>query len=766
MDNRENWATEISRSVQSVRDSQFVTKTGVITEKALEIFHIPRSVQDIDVITLADEYNCALEATVVLFLMATRDGEPRTGAKLYSSGIGLLFWDINWTASTKATIWHLHQALKVGCKDDLDFVIKLAYCFVRAEKRGLAELWAKYFQVNYRVIQDALDEARNILASHHRMNALEEERDIDINIVGRIRQVFISAWQNKVTEITDDKPVPCLQVEKTKIAAISSHCICNQPKGKKVIMATAVDGVAIVGGYPRQMPAASFIVCLTKETKEKKKENLFIDQIIPIGSSVSVIREKKKALIGKITRLPSTISFAYKQTLDIDLSKEERLSLAEFTEGFLCSEFEEENYKVEVNWVGDDMADEAIIVGWTEKSGQPIAILAPIKNSDVKSNFEVGNWFEATVRKVVRDPSGKGGFVLISLNYDPDVSIEINTISLSPAGYGLEVLEGKTIDLCIESFDENGNPLLTNINQITKDLKVLREEISKSSEATKKSEKNYIELSALTTEINEDEEKAVVIITRKEGIIHFFEINQTYVPGKDLGNLRIGEEIVIRLISKTNGDEILVEYFAKEEIRDMPKGWGLNEIGDKVIVPLCLEDKDLEGWNVRPELIDFVKRHSWQYCLTVRIISLKERMSRLNEGMIVRATVKGIDQDGRGEDIVRVVFGDNIPGSIPGRFLSSPKVSEGDELSLCVRGVDPETGLIRLVDEKKEKEFQKKRKETAVQQIEESIAKMRTFLRNDEDFLVRLKEQLGKIQYGIDHAKTRSYAAEREVWKA
>ncbi|MBU4204952.1 hypothetical protein KKH26_02115, partial [Patescibacteria group bacterium] len=32
--------------------------------------------------------------------------------------------------------------------------------------------------------------------------------------------------------------------------------------------------------------------------------------------------------------------------------------------------------------------------------------------------------------------------------------------------------------------------------------------------------------------------------------------------------------------------------------------------------------------------------------------------------------------------------------------------------------------------------------------------------------LVRLKEQLGKIQYGIDHAKTRSYAAEREVWKA
>ncbi|MBU4462103.1 hypothetical protein KKD91_03510 [Patescibacteria group bacterium] len=760
MDSKEKWTAEISRSAQSVRDSQFVTEKGLITEKALEIFHIPRSVQDIDVITLADEYNCALEAAIVLFLMASRDGEPRTGANLYSPGIGLLFWDINWTASTKLKIWRLHQALKVGCKDDLDFVIKLAYCFLRAEKNNIAELWTKYFQVNYQVMQEALNDARDIFASHYRMNALEEERAIDINIVGRIRQVFVSTWQNRVAKITGDKPVPCLKVEKERIAAISQHCIYSQTKGEEVIMAAATDGMAIVGGYPRQMPVASFIVCLEEESQEEKS-NFFADQFLPIGSLVNVTKKGKKILVGGAVEFPSAVKFYYKRTLNGDGSpKKEMLSVSEFVEEFVCSEFKEEGFEATGEWIGEDESDRAIVINWTEESGCLVAILAPIKATESKSILKVGDTLKATIQKVVRDPNGKGGFVLTSLAHNPCVPIEINAISLSPAGYGSEKIEGQTLNLSVEGFDEEGNPLLSNIDSLKEDLGALREEISESEKATKTSEKSYIELSAVAVKIDEDEEEAVVVIERGKGIVHPIKVSQTYVPGGDLKNLRIDEKIIVRLFNRTD-DEISVEYFTEEEMKSMPRSWRLNETKDKVVLPLCLEDKDLERWNVRSELVDFVKRHSWQYCIGARINSLKERISKLKEGNSVNATVRKIDYNEAGEiDKVYVIFGDSVPASILGRSLSSTEISEGDEISLCIRSVDPQTGRIFLVDKEKELELIT----TDIQQKKETITRWQGNIENSEGYIVSLIEQVEKLQYGIANARTVEYAAERIVW--
>jgi len=762
MDSKEKWAAEISRSALSIHDSQFVTEKGLITEKALEIFHIPRSVQDIDVITLADEYNCALEAAVVLFLMASRDGEPRTGANLYSPGIGLLFWDINWTASTKLKIWRLHQALKVGCKDDLDFVIKLAYCFLRAEKNNIAELWTKYFQVNYQVMQEALNDARDILASHYRMNATEEERAIDINIVGRMRQVFILTWQNRIAEITGDKPTPCLKAGKERIAAISPHCICSQPKGEEVIMAAATDGTAIVGGYPRQMPVASFVVCLAEESKKEKKSNLFIDQILPIGSLINVTEKRKEILISDTVEFPPAINCYYRKTLNGNGSpKKETLSApAEFAEEFICGEFKEESFEATGDWIGKDTSDQAMVIGWTEESGCSVAILAPVKDAESKSSLKVGDTLKATIQKVVRDTNGKGGFVLASLNHNPCVPIEINAISLSPAGYGAEKIEGQILNLSVKGFDEEGNLLLSNINSLIEDLRGLQKEISESEKATKTSNRIYIELSAVTVEIDEEEEKAIVAIERGKGIVHPFEISQNYVPGGDLKNLRIDEEIIVRLFNRTD-DEISVEYFTEEEMKSMPRSWRLNETKDKVVLPLCLEDKDLERWNVRSELVDFVKRHSWQYCIGARINSLKERISKLKEGNSVNATVRKIDYNEAGEiNKVYVIFGDSVPASILGRFLSSTEISEGDEISLCVRSIDPQTGRILLVDEEKELELII----TDIQQKEETIARWQGNIENSENYKTSLMEQIKKLQYGIDNARTVEYAAERIVW--
>lgn len=105
----ERWEKEINRAKATIEERKMVDEEGLIAEKALEIFHIPRSASEIDLLRLADEKNCLGEALTAIYLMATREGEPRTGANLYAQGFGLLLWNPEWRAKVKAKVWSLHQ---------------------------------------------------------------------------------------------------------------------------------------------------------------------------------------------------------------------------------------------------------------------------------------------------------------------------------------------------------------------------------------------------------------------------------------------------------------------------------------------------------------------------------------------------------------------------------------------------------------------------------------------------------------------------------
>ncbi len=613
---RKKWQKELQRASRAISENQFVSKNGLVTEKAQEIFHVPRSTRDIDVLALADEYNCALEAAVTLFLMATRDGEPRTGANLYAQGLGLLIWDPEWVASTKMKVWQLHQGLKLGCRDDLDFTIKLAHCFLRAEEKGVAQEWADYYQVNYQRVREALHSSREVIDFHYRSKAQEEVRSLDIGILERVSQILTIAWRNKLVDIKGGTPSTYPLTTKGKVGVVSPQCAGDWQKKVKAIVATAVEGEAIVKGYPQEVPNASFMVDLPSRAQ---KRDIFLDQRFPVGSWVEVKEERGKTYLSKLDEVPLPIRISFKK--NIWLSEEKREKMVSYDQRFVVNEFQ--GISVQGIWFAQKKANRARIVEWTQQNDVPVAILSPFAESDIsKLGKKKGDSLRIKIHRVVRDPIGKSGWVLAQ-TFKFEIPVEFGELTLSDWGAGLERLEGQTLSLLIKDFDEAGFPQLTNVERVIEDLRDIRKEISESGEKTELSERPYIELSGFVVEIKEGEERTIVVAPRKKGILHPFEIAQDYVPSGNLKNLRVNEEILLRLF-QTDMVEIPANDLTDKEIKNRPKEWEIKEEENKVLMSPCLEDKDLENWSARPEAIDFVKRRSWRYCLQVRIISLKE----------------------------------------------------------------------------------------------------------------------------------------------
>ncbi len=608
---KDKWQKELQRAGSAISANQFVDRNGLVTEKAQEIFHVPRSASDIDVLALADEHNCALETAATLFLMTNREGEPRTGDNLYARDLGLLLWDLDWDASTKRKIWLLHQGLKLGCRDDLDFTVKLAHCFLRAGERGVAQEWAGYYQVNYQRVKDSLDSAKDTISFHYRNKAREEERRLDIGVLERVRLVLTIAWRNKLVDIKGGTPSTYPLATKGEIGVVSPQCSGSWQKKARAIVATAVRQKSVVKNYPQEVISASFMVSLPGQTSD-----VFLDQRFPVGSWVEVKEEKEKAYLGDLVEVPSPIKISYKKTIwSSEEPREERI--VSFDQRFVLDE--PRIASPQCIWFSQKRADRARIIEWTQQNGVPVAVLSPFAESDISRLGKIkGNSLRVKVYRVVRDPVSRNGWALVRTPRF-EIPVEFSELSLSGWGPGLEQIEGQTLTLIVKDFDADGFPKLSNIEVVTEDLGELRRGISASKEKTKDSQRSFIKLSGQVSEINEAEEKVFAVVTRKNGVLHSFEVNQAYVPGNDLKNLQVGEEVILQLFNRTGRDEIAVDYFTDEEIKSLPEGWQVDKEKGRILVPLCLKDEDLKGWPARPEAIDFAERHSWQYCLNARI---------------------------------------------------------------------------------------------------------------------------------------------------
>jgi len=597
---------EIKRARQSLKERGVIDQKEEITERALELLGIPRQAGEAFFLLSADDQGFLFEAITALFLMSTREQEARTGANLYSSGLGLLLWESEWDAKTKAKVWALHQGLRAGCKDDLDFVIKLAYCFHRAEKKGIAEEWAKRHFVNYDNLQKILSDIDKLITERFGEEREESVREIDITQLEKIRALMATTWPEKVVNLKPGEPITYPLVGKEKGGVVSRLCVGSWQGKKQAIVGAAIEDEAVLDAYPQKVPTASFMVQLPAKVAADNQMNLFVDQRFPVGSLVQVREKKGKFYLGELEKLPSPIKVSYLRILDSsedylekELRREEEIL---FGEDFLIEE--ELAVPLEGIWISEQKAEKARIMEWRERDGIPIAVLSPLEESDIRSlGKQIGDTLEVKIHQVARDPIGRRGWIFARTEEGFDIPVELSEMSLSLWGPGLERIEGQTLSLTVKDLDEDGLPQLSNIDRVIEDLSAIRKEIS---------EKNAFP--GYVIEINEEEENTTAVMVRADGVVHPFEIYKDFVPGRELSNLRIGEEVVINLsLPRTEGDHVQVNRLTKEEIENirMLPGGGYDREKGEVSFSYCLGDNDFNTWTARPEAIDFVKRHSW-----------------------------------------------------------------------------------------------------------------------------------------------------------
>ena len=722
MEKTDEWdsmAKEMQRADKSLSERGVADSQGHIVEKALSLLNIPRSSTEASVLFSADEQGILFETLTVLMLMSDREGNPHTGSNLYDPFCGLLYWNSSWTAQTKSKVWAIHQGLRIGCRDDLDFVVKLAFCFKKAEISGLSKEWADYHCVNFRNLGRIISEIRELTES---LGEEREEslREMDFSNLEKVRALFLSAWPDRIINLisTGDQILH-------GSGPVSPYCTGNWERSKSALAMAFVEEETVIGNLLQKFPIASFMVSLKGDDKPK---DLFLDQRFPIGSWVETKKKGSKTVLLEVSELPSALLQSCKKDV---WSEEIPDASIPFNRYFLFAETGDEPVLPEGYWMKGVKSGKARIVRWAEEKGIPFAILSPFSESELQKFTEkAGGEMEVKIHRIVRDPVSKNGFALVRTS-EFEIPIEFSELSLSDYGAGLELIEGKTLQLIISGFEVNGYPRLSNLKKVTEDLASIVEEVSESVKTQGSKERRYIELSGITVRIDNDDETAVVAVHRESGVVQIFEIDQKYVPGNNLKYLRLNEEVGLRILALDNGVEIRVDCLVNDEIKARPKSWKEGKTENRISVPACLTDRDLAKWNARPESVEYVKRRSWQYCLQARIVSLKSRMSSFEEWMPVKAVVERISRGDEGQTFVHVVFGDNIPGSIPENRLSPGGHAVGDELSLCIASLDP----LRLSD-----------RDMEIRQKKEAVARWKANISNSEDYILDQEERRSRDQ--------------------
>lgn len=434
---------ELQRSLSALKEESLLDEEGNVTEKGLETFRFPNlTPEEKALLDLADEQNCFLEMLIAILMMRDEEGIPRTGANLYSER-GLLIWNPNWSAKTKMRVWKIYEGLKAGCRDDLDFVMKLAYCFSRAEKMGIGRKWAEWHFVNYEVLREiyekvlldeesvrreikdlerrvkfaknevlkralerSLSEKKEMLKGLKKEEILEkyrekaEERrmrDIDLDMIERVRSIFATILSEREFEIVGGS----YRLKDGKGGIISRHSVGSWSDGEKGILVAATKEEVIENGRPVVKPSASFIVKFPNAPHPMIKEYLLVDQIFPIGNIVPIEERNGRIFLRATEALrrikafsPRPFIISYKEPesskkketiyfderLMIGLNEKERAEL----------DIKLEERLLEGKWIGKEKPEFelAVVLGWTEQNGVPVPLLALPSDGEIPENPE------------------------------------------------------------------------------------------------------------------------------------------------------------------------------------------------------------------------------------------------------------------------------------------------------------------------------------------------------------------------------------------
>ena len=523
---------ELNRALNVFNKRRLVDSDNDMTEEGREVYRLSKRIsrflddydhnstnRALDVATmliLADKYACLIEAVTALVMM------PRMGNSLYWNE-GLLLWDKKWDIQSKDHIIRLHNELRMGCSDDLDFACKL-FALYEGEISDIPDAvlnsWSqRYFinEENFFLVKEARNEILAVFIQGKKSDVL---RPIDFSLVERVRLLMAIAWPDRIVSIKKGSPLRFVLDSKTKMEGIlSENAIGNWANQKKVIVAMMDQSNIVINGNKKGVPVASFLIqtpegipskeatdIISKLIKlrnqfdpQKTLFSLFTHLHVPIGAWVNVDSSSKQLKISDAV-LPNV----FQPTFDKSLSTKDE---ADFDSSEL---YDHERYpksrerrknkkgkslsysspikkrieiksNFEIRWSNKTTGDKAFVENWKDYKGKQIVILNTIDpatdNRETLKKMRMGNKLNLILKRPVFDMLQRKIIGFIAENKD-GITFPISTsnLSIQQNNPGLYRLENQKLEFRFFGVDSLTNyPHFSILSKLETDLKNLIE---------------------------------------------------------------------------------------------------------------------------------------------------------------------------------------------------------------------------------------------------------------------------------------------------
>jgi energy-coupling factor transporter ATP-binding protein EcfA2 len=572
-----------------------------VVSRFLDKYDYNSTKRALDVATLlllADQYACLIEAATVLAMM------PRMGDALYWIDDGLLQWDRWWDLESKDKVSRLQRSLRIGCVDDLDFACKLFALYEQDIKALPAEHrkeWRERYFINkdsFRLVESA---RAGILEPFTKGRKTSSFRPLDFSLLPRLRILMAVAWPDRLGTIEQNKfgNSPLFTLPDSTEKGIVSRNSRIRTDVKQAVVGIMDRTHAFIDGAPRECPVGNFIVEAPATPPKRRPEELaeifsgfregydegqvyarmLADQYAPVGSHVLLNSLSRTLTLKELTQLPSLVTPI--TTLIPDENEEELFTAHdlyehpdELTALGLIEQISSSNSlapgkltnnpasrsasndvlppsmrALTAEWVSSRKADEAFIVEWRERDGAPLAFVDAVDQESLRKRnvkkFSLGDRIGVRLTRAISDLDSDRlvGFIAhdeAGLNLP--VSIEALTISMQSAG--LEMLEGKDLQLDVVGFD--GDPPLPLLSLLLKSELDL-DEILRHGEA----EARVLEI----IRNRRDEDTVNMTIHRPGGIVHCMNVRMRSVPQMLVADITPSTNVIVEIKRKVPDED-------------------------------------------------------------------------------------------------------------------------------------------------------------------------------------------------------------------
>ncbi len=700
---------EMDRSLSSLFQGKYVDDQGNVTEDGLESFRIPLTIQKKILLDTADHQGCLEEMLALISSLETDKGEARTGAESSHPMHGILVWDPRWTAETKMRVSKILDALQIGCRDDLEFLLKIIYCFKRSREEGKDKDWATKNFVNNSALQEILDKYLEIREIFLAKAENRSPREIDLTRVSKLRLILSEILKGREVEIKGSEKGLIYQLkENEKVTGfISDACAGNWQEGDRAILLTATKKKGLVNGEEKMVSVACAL--MKPDINSDFTPELFPDQIIPPGSRLLVYPKGGKYYIGKLLQAPTQLRVEYGEELDFAMLMDNYLRAdyvpqINYRTEEIAENFNNINRKIEVRWKDERKGKKALLRGWKRNNGNIFAIAEPFDiNQSLKEIISAGR-IRIRIKGVFQSYQDPRGWVLTETEDGLEFPLDIGEISLSYFGNALKLLEGTWLTLPVIDKNLEGFPIFSRLNLFLDDLKEIKLEAEKYGQK---------EMAGFVEKIDRDRNKVIVYTWQNPEIIHFFTVFSKSIPQELSKNSQIPITVSLRKDDRCYMFKKLKTY----ERSSLPaeKGWEYDENLECLHFPFFLTMEDLETWEASDQDKEKIVKHSWTYAFKTNFDYAKAGKS-LNEGDVVDAEIDRImtyKQSGNISGLTVKILRENIKlnGFVPLGEMALKNEQDpekdlpqmGDVLTFLVINVDREKGKI-ILSEKKLKE--------------------------------------------------------------